>query len=142
MIYCDTSLLVALLVEEAHSVVADLWMRERSAGAVFASAWVGTEIAGALALKHRLGQLDDVAHAQATRAAVVLLNSLSSIPIETRHFVDAQRLVSSPPKGLRSGDALHLAIVVDHALGLATFDKQLANAARHNGVGVVDLLLA
>jgi len=87
-------------------------MREQSAGALFASAWVGTELAGALALKRRLGELDDVTHAKVTRAAAVLLTSLSSIPVETRHFVDAQRLVSSPPKGLRSGDALHLAIVM------------------------------
>lgn len=142
MIYCDTSLRVALLVRETHSVVADLWMREQSAGALFASAWVGTELAGALALKRRLGELDDVAHAKVTRAAAVLLTSLSSIPVETRHFVDAQRLVSSPPKGLRSGDALHLAIVVDRALGLATLDKQLAGAARHNDVEVVALLPA
>jgi hypothetical protein len=142
MIYCDTSLRVALLVRETHSIVADLWMREQSAGALFASAWVGTELAGALALKSRLGELDDVTHAKLTRVAAVLLMSLSSIPVETRHFVDAQRLVSSPPKGLRSGDALHLAIVVDRALGLATLDKQLAGAARHNDVEVVALLPA
>lgn len=134
MIYCDTSLIVALVTEEVHTALAEAWLRGQAQDELAASAWVGTEVASALALKHRMGVLDDAAHAAAMDAATGLLDVFANLAVEERHFVAAQHLVATPPGGLRAGDALHLAIAVDRGCGLAALDRALLAAAAHLGV--------
>jgi predicted nucleic acid-binding protein len=44
MIYLDASLVVALLVPEAHSERADSWLARQTTGSLFISGWVVTEV--------------------------------------------------------------------------------------------------
>lgn len=70
-----------------------------------------------------------------------MLAGFRSAAIESRHFALAgERYVAAPPNGLRAGDALHLAIVIDRGFTMATLDKQLAEASRQQGVEVASIL--
>lgn len=134
MIYCDTSLLVAALVSEVNSVAARNWLDAHAAEALVVSDWVLTEFASAIAMKFRRGTID-----QARREAIdlrwqaLLADTLRSVPIRSEHFQMARTLVDTGRNGLRAGDALHLAIVLDHGFLLVTFDHDLADAARARG---------
>lgn len=143
MIYCDTSLLVALLTAEAASEDASRWFQDQSVDALIASPWTMTEIASALALKHRIGALDDRLYADATAAAKGLMAALKSVTVTAQHFaMAADHFVTAPPAGLRAGDALQLAIAAGQGAALATLDRQLAAAATAAGLAVPAILAA
>ena len=143
MIYCDASLVVALLVPEKISGAANEWMSAQSPDRLVASPLTATEIGSALAMKRRLGHIDAAGHAATIRAAARLIASFASVDVDRRHFDAAgDRFVTAPPAGLRSGDALHFAIVVDHNFVLATLDRPLAAAARQSGVTVEGIVPA
>ena len=141
MIYCDASLLVATLVEEAHSDVVTRWLSSHSPAELVISDWTITEVGSALAFKLRLGHIGAEHHTRSVAAAAALFADLTVVSIEKRHFIAAgEHHVLAPPNGLRAGDALHLAIVADHALALATLDRRFAIAAEQSGVRVEDVL--
>ena len=56
--YCDTSLLVPVLVPEVFSDLAEAWLAEHASGGFAVSRWTETEIASALARKQRSGRVD------------------------------------------------------------------------------------
>ena len=57
MIYCDTSLVVAVLAREPSSYRAQDWIALLDTAELCISDWVVTEFSGALALKARTGQI-------------------------------------------------------------------------------------
>lgn len=95
--------------------------------------WVETEVAGALSMKQRLGTLTAEQRTTAFRTWRKLLTDWRLLPVEARHFTSAGELTG---RGLRSGDALHLAMAVDAQAGLATRDQQLAQVAEALGLAV------
>lgn len=128
MIYCDTSLIVAALTSESFSDVA----RDLLAGirTLVASHWTSTEVASALAMKHRRGALNDDEFAFALRLwMTTAAKRFTVVPVRDDHFDHATALVTSAPRGLRTGDALHLAIVLDLGSALASFDRDMRDAA-------------
>lgn len=54
--------------------------------------------------------------------------------VESSHFRAAAALAQHHKSGLRSGDALHLAIAADHGATLHTLDRRLAQAGPLLGV--------
>lgn len=135
MIYCDTSLLVsALLFSEPRSHAAQIWLADHSADGLAISAWVQTEFASAIALRARRRDLDDAAKARVLRTWAVLLSSFEPLRLEQRHFEAAAGYVLEAGSRLRAGDALHLAVALDHHCTLATLDRDLDDEAVRRGI--------
>ncbi len=136
MIYCDTSLLIPILVPEVNTEAARAWMFSDDRPTCSISDWTLTELASALARKLRNGLLDVGQRRIAEGAWLEWQARATRLAVAPTHFEQAARLVDSEPRGLRSGDALHLAIAIDHGCDLATFDRDLADAARARGIRV------
>ena len=134
MIYCDPSLLVSIITIETHSGVARTWYFAEGRAPCAISDWSRTEIASALTKKRRNGFIDDDSRSAAQVAWTALDSEMTCIPVLPVHFLHASELVDAMPRGLRSGDALHLAIALEQGFELATFDRDLAEAARALGV--------
>ena len=131
MVYVDTSVLVALFLNELHSVaVADWYAREKSE--LVAAAWCITEFASALGIKQRTGAID----AQQARSAWahferMVAADLRLLPVAPTNFQRAAELVLDTASGLRAGDALHLACA--EAAGtkrMASLDEVLSRNAQ------------
>ncbi len=99
------------------------------------SAWVITEFSSALSIKLRVGQLDAQHRADALAAFTVLvIESLTVLPITDAQFRAAARMTDHHALGLRAGDALHLAVAAEHGATLCTLDRRLAAAGIGLGV--------
>lgn len=136
MIYCDTSLLVSALTEETDSDRAADWLASVSGRSLAISSWTFTEFASAIAAKVRANLLSSEGRSVIETRWQALSASVQLLPIEPRHFTRSTLLVDAGPRGLRAGDALHLAVAIEHGCELATFDHDLADAARELGVAV------
>lgn len=134
--YCDTSLLVPLLTPEAFSEVVEGWFASQPQGLISYSSWTETEIASALARKQRSGRIDVASRARGLALWRDLSRAMVRVAVEPGDFDRAATLVDSGARGLRASDALHLAVVLRLGLDLATFDRDLATAARDEGVRV------
>jgi len=134
VVYVDTSVLVALFLNERHSAAAADWYA-RETQDLAAAAWCVTEFASALGIKQRTGAID-VHQAQRAwggfeRMAAADLRLLQVAP---EHFHRAAALVLDAASALRAGDALHLACAeAAGAKHMATLDEVLGrNAKRLN----------
>ena len=139
MIYCDASLIVALIVEETRSDVAATWIEGRSQDDLAVSGWVMTEVASALAMKFRMGVLSrgrrDAAEHVWRRTAI----GMTIVEVVAADFDRAVTLVDAGPHGLRAGDALHVAIAQRRGFSLATFDRGMIDAARAVNVAIATI---
>jgi uncharacterized protein len=140
MFYVDSSVFVALLTAEARQCDVEAWLGKQPENSLFVSPWVATEIASALAIKVRTGNL--TVEQRTTALALfgkLTARSLTLIQVKESHFTTATRYIDNVSLGLRGGDALHLAVSHANGLTLATLDKQLAEAGSH--LGAATLLL-
>lgn len=141
MMYCDSSLIVTVLAPEQHSEVARRWLGEQEPSGLAISAWVGTEVASALAIKHRARMLSPQERHRAWAGwQGMFAVGLLPLDITSADFRRAEQLVNAATRGLRAGDALHLAIAERHRCALATLDKDLADAALAIGLQVPAIL--
>jgi uncharacterized protein len=111
MIYIDTSVWVAALCKESTSPRITAWFYAQAPQNLIASVWVRTEIASALSIKARRGDIES--HNLADRHEKLALMSALSPPWVAPEAVDfehAYALCAAPTTKLRAGDALHLAI--------------------------------
>ena len=110
MIYLDTSAAVALFVAEPSSELVDRWLSACDVPLV-SSDWMVTEFASALSIKQRSGVLAGKDAKAAWRNFETFCRSgLRLAPVSRNAFEVAAQLVREPTHGLRSGDALHLAV--------------------------------
>lgn len=134
MIYCDTSVLIALLVPESQSSRVATFMGDQPRKVLAISGWVEAELQSALSIKVRSAVLTLEQRADVARIWRRLAdNSLVSLEVGHAHFLHAARLAADPASGLRGGDALHLAIALSGGHALATLDHRLANACEAAG---------
>lgn len=137
LVYSDTSVLVSAYVEEAFSVIAEMWLASVRPGDLVSSHWCETEIASALAAKTRALQLSPDDRPKLLVMITDMLNaSARFIPINQRHFEAAGDLLSRSALPLGSGDALHLAIAADAGAKLFTLDRRMAEAGLGLGLDV------
>ena len=129
MLYLDSSVAVALLVNEPHSDRVEAWFAARADEEIALSKWVETEVAAALSAKARHGSIDSRVLEEARAIFADLTRSARQLPVEARHFDLATRFASTPAALLRGGDALHLAIAFDAGATLCTLDRRQADAA-------------
>jgi len=137
MIYCDTSLLVAGLTVEQDSLRVQSWLTSQPEGRLCISHWVISEFSSALSIKLRRG---DMQVSQRERIAgnwrVLQRDYLTILPVTPQAFDLAAKFCDRHETGLRSGDALHLAIASLEGHTLATLDKAFAAAAVEVGVAL------
>jgi uncharacterized protein len=134
MFYLDTSVVVALLTGEASAARIRLWLGNRKPTPLMISDWSFTEISSALSLKLRTNQITRQAcEAAQTQFHRLARTSIEILPVSQKQFYDAAGYCDRHTLALRSGDALHLAIVVDAGLELVTLDKRFASAAKACG---------
>jgi predicted nucleic acid-binding protein len=127
MIYCDSSALVKLVVEEAESEALDDWLSSQRGVQLASSIIARTEVVLAVA---RYGD-------KWAAAANDLLATVAVIELDVDLADEAARL-GSP--GLRTLDALHLAsaLRIEQAItAFVVYDHGLAEAARSQGLRVV-----
>lgn len=128
--YLDTSLLVAALTNEPRTDEAQRWLAARGAGELAVSDWTITELSGALSIKQRTGQLRPHDRAEALGLFASLREeSFEVLPLSRLDFHTAARFADQYSTGLRSGDALHLAVAANHGLRLVSLDRGLVEAA-------------
>lgn len=137
MTYVDTSVFIRALTQETGWEAILRWFSVQPGGSLVISPWTITEFSSALALKIRTAQLQpsQAAEVKATFNRMTT-RSLRLLPVNAPHFSTAARFVENYALGLRSGDALHLAIAFHAGEPLATLDARLAKACEALGVVV------
>lgn len=134
MLYIDTCVLVAALTSEANTMRMQDWLSNQVPEELTISHLTITEFSSALALKLRTQQLKIGERNEALAAFDRLVtDSFNTIAITTSHFRMAARLADQYLLGLRTGDALHLAITVEHRATVCTLDRRLAEAGETLG---------
>lgn len=139
MLYLDTSLLVASLTREESTHRVQLWLESCRAGSLLVSHLVITEFSSALSRKVRTGQLDIGSKRRALAAfRGMLTDSLLLEPLLPEHFIDAAAFADQQGLGLRTGDALHLAVAAEKSAAMCTLDRRLAEAATTLGLEAIE----
>ncbi|MEB2843130.1 type II toxin-antitoxin system VapC family toxin [Endobacterium cereale] len=134
MYYVDTSALIALLVGEPTVDIVSRWMAHHRDERLFISEWTYTEFSSALSVKARVEKISPSLRKLALGGFLQMANnSLEVAPVFSRHFKTAAHLADHIELGLRSGDALHLAVAMELDAGIVTLDKRFATAAQTLG---------
>jgi len=135
MHYIDTSVLVAGLTNEKRTVEVQEWLAAQPAEEMQISDWVITEFSGALSLKVRTQQLNQAQRADVLTAFNALVDeSMPVLAVSRLEFRAAAHFADQHTTGLRSGDALHLAVAANHGLCVLSLDNTLVAAAETLGV--------
>ncbi len=141
MIYLDTSAAVPMFVPEPASPAIEAWF-ESCTETLVSSDWIVTEFSSALSIKVRKGEIS----AKQAQAAwkdfdTFCKSGLRLLPVSRKVFAEAAGMARHAASGLRSGDALHLAMALEAgASGIATADETLAKNAKENGLAVSQII--
>jgi len=132
--YLDTSVLVPLFFNETGTAAARLALAQEPSPWI--SHWTLAEFASAVAFKLRNGQVSDAVADRARRLFQAFTTSqLTVVDVLREDFANAADLCrTAPAPGLRTPDALHLAVAQRLGLSLVSFDAALMQAARGHGV--------
>ena len=137
MIYLDTSAAVPMFVPEPASPAIEAWF-ESCTEPLVSSDWIVTEFSSALSIKVRKREIS----ARQAQAAwkdfdAFCKSGLRLLPVSRKAFAEAGGMARNAASGLRSGDALHLAMALEAgASGIATADETLAKNAKTSGLAV------
>jgi uncharacterized protein len=135
MIYLDASFIAPIVLPEASSEVIEAFMSRRTPGEMAVSPWTRVEFAGLVARRARMKELSNK---QAMNAMAVfeqlLADSILVIQPSLSDYNRAIELLNRYDSGLRSGDALHLAIAQNRRAEFFTLDEKLVKAARILGI--------
>jgi uncharacterized protein len=137
-IYVDSSVWIAVLAREAPASTLTDWLAEQD-GQLLASYWTRTELASALGIKARRGEL--------TQKQMSLLlqeferwvtGGLQMLAVDGQDFAAAAALCEDVSSGLRAGDALHLSVARRcQASHLLSLDGDMIKSAPALGLAVV-----
>jgi len=135
MLYLDTSLLVAALINETETERMQRWLGQQAEDDLAISDWVVTEFSSALSIKLRAGHIEPAHRADALAMfARLTTDNFLVVPVARLQFRTAARFADQHGLRLRAGDALHLAVCADHGATLCTLDRRLGDAGSVLGV--------
>lgn len=135
MRYLDTSLIVAALTSEVATPRAQPCVTAAPEVVKYISDWSLTEFSSALSIKVRSGQLTiDTRASILARFNRYVAESFVLIPVTAMHFRKAASFADDYTTGLRSGDALHLAIAATFGATVWTLDQRMSEAGPIVGV--------
>jgi predicted nucleic acid-binding protein len=111
------------------------WFHRQDPTKLLISDWVAAEFSSALSIKLRTKQmrLEDRAKASGLFASM-RADSLKVMPVTREHFETAALFAGQYELGLRSSDALHIAVALGLGATICTMDKRMAEAAVVLGV--------
>jgi uncharacterized protein len=135
--YLDTSVMVALLLQDAHSSRADAWLiREKPT--FLASDFCAVEFAAVVSRRARMNRLTvETANLALGRFDEWLARTVQIVRCAPEQMAAAGQIVRDFTLKLSAPDAIHLAITRHSGATLATFDDRLAEAARRHAVPVM-----
>ena len=135
--YLDTSVMVALLLQDAHSSRADAWLiRERPT--LLVSDFCAVEFAAVVSRRVRTNRLTpETANLALHRFDDWLGRTVQMVRPVPEQMATAGQIVRDFTSKLSAPDAIHLAIARHSGATLATFDDRLAEAARRHAVPVM-----
>lgn len=134
MLYIDTSVLVAAFTVEEVSLRMREWLIGQRPGELVISDWTITEFSSALSLKLRTKQIGALERNNALAGFNLLVaESFNILAITSALFRSAAQIANQYPLGIRGGDALHLAVALEHNATLCTLDKKLAEGGKAMG---------
>ncbi len=135
MFYLDTCVLVSAFTTEAFSFQTVDWLVQQAQSELMISDWQITEFSSALSMKLRTQQIDMKKRSDTLAQFTAYMDSrLKVLPVLSQDFRDAAHLANYHQYGLRSGDALHLAITARCGFSLVTLDSRMANAGQPLGI--------
>jgi len=136
--YVDTSVLVALCVNEPRSEDVSRWYA-KSKDKLVSSVWCITEFASALGIKQRTGQITtEEAQFAWQNFQRLYTNDLTLLSPDADIFHKAAFLTLDAATGLRAGDALHLTSALQaNVKRMATLDDVFARNAKQRKIAVV-----
>ena len=132
MIYLDTSVLLPLFVREPGSGRVRNWFAALPPHELTVSEWTRTEFVSAIGIKVRRGGLENRVAQDILRTFQQLADhSLLVLAPGREDFRLSSRYLERFELGLRAGDALHLAIALNHgARELCSLDQVLVKSAQ------------
>ncbi|MDO8340433.1 MAG: type II toxin-antitoxin system VapC family toxin [Candidatus Woesebacteria bacterium] len=136
--YVDTSVLVALCVNEPKSEDVSRWYA-KCKDKLVSSVWCVTEFASALGIKQRTGQITtEEAQIAWHNFQRLCANDLTLLSPDADIFHKAAFLTLDAATGLRAGDALHLTSALQaNVKRMATLDDVFARNAKQRKIAVV-----
>lgn len=138
MLYFDTSVILPLFVPEATSKAVMAFVDGLPPDELAVSHWTMVEFASVLGRHVRGGRIDaDFAREVTARFHKVVVGTFQILSPSTADFTLARQWLADPARGLRAGDALHLAVAsTNGAREIFTFDKNMRRAGRTLGLRV------
>jgi uncharacterized protein len=139
VVYLDTSVLVALVANEPGASSIKRWLAGPSSAPLCSADWCVPEVASALSLKVRTGQLDELQADKAWQAFGAACDGLLDLlPVQAADYTAAAQMCRVTQAGLRAGDALHLAVALRCGCDtLLAFDQNLNRNARASGLQLI-----
>jgi len=138
MLYIDTSFLAPLFLHEPTSARIERFLSLQPTGELATSHWSRVEFSSLLAREVRMGGLDAQAALDAdTEFEAVARESFVVLLPTPEDFNLSKDYLQRYATGLRAGDALHLAIAINHgATRIYSLDKTLLKAGKQLGLPV------
>lgn len=138
MLYFDTSVILPLFVPEPTSKAVMAFVDGLPPDQLTVSQWTMVEFASVLGRHVRGGRIDGAFAAEVTTRFDMLVPGTFNIHSPTAaDFTLARQWLADPARGLRAGDALHLAIAKNNdARAIFTFDKNMLRAGRQLGLAM------
>lgn len=132
MVYLDTSFVAPLVVAENPSGAVEAFVLKLKPSELTTSMWTQVELFSLVSRRVRMGELSEP-QAELVRREFdrVLGESFEMLAPSAADFAAAARYLEIPKTGLRSGDALHLAIATNHgAKRILTLDQGFLEAGK------------
>lgn len=135
--YPDANVILALLTFDSLTARAEaIWPAD--AAAVVVSDFARAECAAAVAKRYRTRQASRKATETVLERLDAATNPYPRIGLISADVSDAEALIRRLDHPLRAPDALHIVMARRIGAALATFDRQMAGAARALGLEVID----
>jgi uncharacterized protein len=143
MLYFDTSFIVPYILPEPTSSRVQQFFIDQYGTGLAISHWVRVEFASMLAREVRTRRMSEQVARDADEQFEAVMARSFTILLPDRHDFDvSKRYLLEFGTGLRSGDALHLAIVKNRSVkSFYTLDKKLLRSGKMLGLPVVTLAL-